>query len=233
MLHEKILVVDDEKELGKLLMDYLTNEGFEVLLAYDGEQGLDYFRQYQPLLVILDIMLPKMDGMELCRLIRSESSIPILMLSSKKSDVDKILSLGLGADDYVTKPFSPRELVARVKAQVRRYTRLSSPNRSHNRIQYDSLEIDVKGYNVYVNGDKVDLAAKEFEVLSYLALHPNQVFTREQIFNHVWGYDEYGDINTVTVHVRRIREKIEENSSKPVYIKTVWGVGYKFEGVIG
>lgn len=231
MLHKKILVVDDERELGKLIKDYLQKEGFEVILAYDGEQGLNYYREYQPLLVILDIMLPKMDGMEICRIIRTESSIPILMLSSKKSDVDKILGLGLGADDYMTKPFSPRELVARVKAQVRRFTQLSSPNNSQNLLKYGYLEIDNKGYNVYVDGKKVDLAAKEFEVLSYLALHPNQVFTREQIFNHVWGYDEYGDINTVTVHIRRIREKIEKTSSKPKYIKTVWGVGYKFEGV--
>lgn len=231
MLREKILVVDDEREIGKLIRDYLIREGFEVILAFDGEEGLNLYREHYPLLVVLDIMLPKIDGMEICRIIRGESNIPILMLSAKKSDIDKILGLGLGADDYMTKPFSPGELVARVKAQIRRYTMLSSDSKVENILKFGALEIDNKGYNVYLEGKKVNLVAKEFEVLSYLALHPNQVFTREQIFNHVWGYNEYGDINTVTVHIRRIREKMERDSSHSQYIKTVWGVGYKFEGV--
>ncbi len=231
MLQKKILVVDDEIEICELIRDYLKREGFDVILAYDGERGLEYYRQHKPLLMILDVMLPKLDGMEVCRIVRAESSIPIIMLSAKKSDVDKILGLGLGADDYISKPFSTRELVARVKANIRRYTMLSANNDSNDHLlKYNNLEIDKKGYNVYVDGEKVDLAAKEFEVLLLLALHPHQVFTREQIFERIWGYNEFGDISTITVHIRKIREKIEQNPSSPNYIKTVWGVGYKFTG---
>lgn len=230
MAKEKILVVDDEKEIAELLRDYLKREGFEVILAFDGEQGLEDFRKYNPTLVVLDIMLPKIDGMEICRVIRNESSIPIIMLSARKEDVDKILALGLGADDYVAKPFSPGELAARVKAQLRRYKLLSSPGQKPQLIKYGDLEIDSRGYNVYISGTKVDLSAKEFSILYYLALHPHQVFTRDQIFNQVWGYGEYGDVTTITVHIRKIREKIETDPSHPHYIKTVWGIGYKFEG---
>jgi DNA-binding response OmpR family regulator len=231
MLGKRILVVDDEKEICELIRDYLVKEGFEVILANDGEQGLQYYRQYEPLLIILDVMLPKIDGMEICRIVRSESLIPIVMLSARKSDVDKILGLGFGADDYISKPFSPRELVARVKAHLRRYKMLSSKiNDNDHMLRYGDLEIDKKGYNVYVGGTKVDLAAKEFEVLLHLAVHPHQVFTRDQIFEKIWGYNEFGDISTITVHIRKIREKIENNPSSPKYIKTVWGVGYKFDG---
>jgi len=231
MLEKKILVVDDEIEICELIRDYLQKEGFDVILAHNGEQGLNYYREYNPLLIILDVMLPKLDGMEICRIVRAESSIPIVMLSAKKSDVDKILGLGLGADDYISKPFSPRELVARVKAHIRRYTMLSSKNNLNDHLlKYDNLEIDKKGYNVYVDGKRIDLATKEFEVLLFLALHPHQVFTREQIFEKIWGYNEFGDISTITVHIRKIREKIEKNPSSPDFIKTVWGVGYKFTG---
>ena len=230
MSQEKILVVDDELEIGQLIRDYLKSEGYEVVLAFDGEEGLKAYKKHKPLLVILDILLPKIDGMEICRTIRNESNVPILMLSAKQSDIDKILSLGLGADDYITKPFSPRELVARVKAQIRRYTLLSTPAEKNNYIKINKLEIDVKGYNVYLTGKKIDLSAKEFEILHFLMLNPNQVITREQIFNQVWGYNDFGDINTVTVHIRKIREKIENNPSQPKYIKTIWGVGYKFVG---
>lgn len=230
MSQEKILVVDDEREIAELIRDYLEQEGFQVILAFDGEQGLVAYRQHKPLLAILDIMLPKVDGLEICRAIRSESAIPILMLSAKKSDVDKILGLGLGADDYLTKPFSPGELVARVKAQIRRYTLLSSPVEKNKLLKYGDLEIDQKGYAVYISGQRIDLPAKEFEILHLLALHPDQVFTRQQIFDRIWGFEEYGDINTVTVHIRRVREKIEADPAHPVYLKTVWGVGYKFTG---
>jgi len=230
MSGEKILIVEDEKEIAELVRDYLQQEGFEVFLAFDGEQGLKCYREHGPELIVLDIMLPKIDGMEVCRIIRNETAIPILMLSAKKSDVDKILGLGLGADDYVTKPFSPGELVARVKAHLRRYTRLSAPVEKQNIMRFGELEIDAKGYNVYMQGKKIDLAAKEFEILHLLACHPRQVFTREQIFDKIWGYHEYGDINTVTVHIRRLREKIEQDPSQPVFVKTVWGVGYKFDG---
>ncbi len=225
---EVILVVEDEKEIAELIRDYLEQEGFKVALAYDGKQGLEVYQKTKPILAILDIMLPQMDGLELCRLIRNESSIPILILSAKKGDIDKILGLGLGADDYVTKPFSPGELVARVKAHIRRYTLLSSPAENKKIIKYGDLEIDSCGYNVYLKGNKVELSAKEFEVLHYLATHPQQVLTREQIFDRVWGFNDFGDINTVTVHIRKIREKIEEEPSEPQYLKTVWGVGYKF-----
>jgi len=227
---EKILIVEDEKEIALLIRDYLVKEGFEVIIASDGEEGLALYRRERPLLVVLDIMLPKLDGMEVCRIIRSNSTIPILMLSAKKSDVDKILGLGLGADDYMTKPFSPGELVARVKAQIRRYTTLSAPENTRQTLKFPNLEIDGAGYNVQLDGKTIELSAKEFEILYCLAQHPGQVFTREQIFDHVWGYDDYGDINTVTVHIRRIREKMEQNPSKPVFLKTVWGVGYKFDG---
>lgn len=230
---DKILVVDDEKEIAELLRDYLKREGFEVILAFDGEQGLEVFRKQSPTLVVLDIMLPKIDGMEICRVIRNESAVPVIMLSARKEDVDKILALGLGADDYVAKPFSPGELAARVKAQLRRFKLLSSPLQKPQVIKYGDLEIDSRGYNVYISGTKIDLSAKEFSILYYLALHPHQVFTREQIFDQVWGYGEYGDVNTVTVHIRKIREKIETDPSHPYFIKTVWGVGYKFEGVQG
>lgn len=188
MQREKILVVDDEREIGELIRDYLEREGFEVILAPDGQDGLAKLRREKPVMAVLDIMLPKLDGMELCRIVRNESTIPILMLSARKSDVDKILGLGLGADDYVTKPFSPAELVARVKAQIRRYTLLSATAETKGIIRYGGLELDSKGYSVFLSGEKIDLSAKEFEILHYLMLHPRQVLTRQQIFDHVWGY---------------------------------------------
>ncbi len=233
MLRQSILVVEDEREIGELIRDYLKKEGYDVLLAFDGEEGLSLYRKENPIMVILDVMLPKIDGMEVCRLIRNESDIPILILSAKKDDIDKILGLGLGADDYVTKPFSPKELMARVKAHIRRYTRLSSPRKEEIGIlKFGNLEIDNKSYNVYHHGKRIELPAKEFELLVFLALNPYQVFSKGQIFENVWGYNEFGDINTVTVHIRKIREKIEDDPSMPIYIKTVWGVGYKFEGEI-
>jgi len=228
--YSKILIIEDEKEIAELIRDYLVREGYEVFISPDGEKGLLDYRGSNPDLVILDIMLPGIEGAEICRIIRNESNIPILMLSAKKSDVDKILSLGLGADDYVTKPFSPGELVARVKAQLRRYTLFSKSPAGKGILKYGRLEINPKAYNVYLAGKRVDLSAKEFEILSFLANHPQQVFTREQIFDHIWGYNQFGDINTVTVHIRKIREKIEPEPARPRYIKTVWGVGYKFDG---
>jgi len=230
MAQERILVVDDEKEIAELIRDYLENEGFEVKLSFDGEQAMESFRGFDPQLVILDIMMPKIDGMEVCRMIRAESAVPILMLSAKKGDIDKILGLGLGADDYITKPFVPGELIARVKANLRRYIHLSGNRDRSTPLKFGSLEINLKSYNVFLNGRGIDLSGKEFEVLRLLATHPGQVFSREQIFNQIWGYEEYGDLNTVTVYVRKIREKIEQEPAKPRFIKTVWGVGYKFDG---
>lgn len=231
MSGERILIVEDEREISDLVRDYLKDEGFEVLIAYDGEQGLKSYNQFKPDLAILDIMLPKIEGTEIARVIRSQSTIPVIMLSAKKKDIDKILSLGLGADDYITKPFSPGELVARVKAQLRRYLLLSSPAKEEADIlRYGALTIHLKNYQVEIDGEVVYLSAKEFEVLRLLAASPNQVFTRDQIFNLVWGFNEYGDVNTVTVHIKKIREKIEADPAQPKLIKTVWGVGYKFQG---
>jgi DNA-binding response OmpR family regulator len=230
MPEEKVLVVEDEQEIRELIRDYLEVEGFEVAMADDGEEGLKQFKSYDPDIIVLDIMLPKIDGMEICKTIRNKSNIPILMLSAKKSDVDKVLGLGLGADDYMTKPFSPKELVARIKAQLRRYKELSRSNVQRNSLEFKDLKIDLDAYNVFLDGEKIQLSAKEFEILKFLALNPERVYSREQIFDQIWGFNEYGDINTVTVHIRKIREKIEQDSSNPEYIETVWGVGYKFVG---
>ncbi|OOC64224.1 DNA-binding response regulator [Paenibacillus ihbetae] len=224
------MIVEDEKEIADLLKDYLVEEHFEVIVAKDGLEAVRLFRETRPQLMILDIMLPHLNGIEVCRTIRSESSIPIIMLSAKKSDVDKILGLGIGADDYVVKPFSPGEVIARVRAQLRRVNQLSSPMPQSDLIRYQDLELDLKAYEVSVRNRPVPCSAKEFEVLRFLALHPNQVLTREQIFQNVWGFDERGDLNTVTVHIKKIREKIERDPANPTLIKTVWGVGYKLDG---
>ena len=227
---EKILVVDDEQEIAELVRDYLRAEGFEVLLAADGVEAMEMYRSGGIQMAILDIMLPKKDGHEVCRLIRAESAIPILMLSARQSDVDKILGLGLGADDYVTKPFSPGELVARVKSHLRRYREMSGGQDSKSRVlRYGDLVIDPDSYVARIEQREVSLSAREFELLHFLAVKPGRVYTRDQIFDNVWGIDDMSDLNTVTVHIRKIREKIEINPSSPKYIKTVWGVGYKFD----
>jgi two-component system, OmpR family, response regulator VicR len=225
----KIMVVDDELELAELIKDYLEEEKYSVIISTDGKEAIELFRLHQPQLVVLDIMLPGLDGMEVCRTLRSESNVPIIMLSAKKAEVDKILGLGLGADDYVVKPFSPSEVVARVKAQLRRFNMFSPSDHKELR-RFGELEIDMKGYTVRINGIPIEFSAKEFEVLRFLALHAGQVLTREQVFENVWGYNDFGDLNTVTVHIKKIREKIESDLSNPQYIKTVWGVGYRFDG---
>lgn len=230
MADTKIMVVDDELELAELIKDYLEEERYSVIISTDGREAVEMFRAYQPELVVLDIMLPGLDGMEVCRTIRSESNVPIIMLSAKKTDVDKILGLGLGADDYVVKPFSPGEVVARVKAQLRRYNMLSSADVPKEILRFGELELDLKGYTVTRNGKQTEFSAKEFELLRLFALHPGQVLTREQIFENVWGFNSIGDLNTVTVHIKKVREKIEKDLSAPQYIKTVWGVGYRFDG---
>ena len=230
MQNIKIMVVDDELEIAELIKDYLEAEQYDVIISTDGKECLKLFREYHPQLIVLDIMLPGLDGMEVCRTIRAESAIPIIMLSAKKTEIDKILGLGLGADDYVVKPFSPGEVVARVKAQLRRYHQLSAIADKGDVRSFHNLEIDLKAYTVRLNGKCVDFTAKEFEVLRFLALHPNQVLTRQQIYENVWGVNEYGDLNTVTIHVKKIREKIEDDVSAPAFIKTVRSVGYKFGG---
>jgi len=226
----KILVVDDEQEIAELIRDYLKATGYDVIIANNGEKGLETFEREKPDMAILDIMMPVMDGLELCRRIRSASNIPILMLTAKKEDADKILGLGLGADDYVTKPFSPRELIARVQSQLRRFNELSGTVKKTDTLQFGDLEIDPSAHIVTVHGEVVSFSVKEFEILHFMAMNMNQALSREKIFENVWGFNEYGDINTVTVHVRKIREKIEKDPSQPEYIETVWGIGYKFKG---
>ncbi|GGF14871.1 DNA-binding response regulator [Halobacillus andaensis] len=230
MTFKRILIVEDEIELAELIKDYLEKEGFEVTHAIDGEEGLQQFQDTDPSLVILDLMLPKMDGMELCRRMRSKAMMPIIMMTAKGSDTDKIVGLGIGADDYITKPFSPSELVARVKAHIRRYRYYSEPPNQQQSLKFGNLIIDPNEYKVTLNGQVIDLSAREFKLLHVLASNRGQVFTKDQLFDKVWSYDHMGDYNTLTVYIRKIREKIEHDPSNPVYIKTVWGVGYKFKG---
>ncbi|MFA9559006.1 response regulator transcription factor [Evansella sp. AB-rgal1] len=232
MRNNTILIIEDEKEIGELVRDYLLVHGYEVVLAQDGEEGLQEFTNRQPALVVLDVMLPKKSGIDVCREIRGVSHVPIIMMSAKKSETDKIIGLGIGADDYIAKPFSPGELVARMKAQLRRFHdfSVSKSVETEDMITEENLKIDAKGYNVTVSGRKVELSAKEFQLLYFMAKNKGQVFSKEQLFDRIWGYDSYGDMNAVTVYIRKIREKIEETPSQPKFIVTVWGVGYKFVG---
>jgi len=226
---EKILIVEDDLQIQTLIRDYVNASGYIAVTASDGEEALQKFESEKPKLALLDIILPKIDGFELCRKIRSESTIPIIMISSKKEDTDKILALGLGADDYIEKPFSPRVLIAKIQSQFRRVNVLSGTPQSETFAIRD-LELDVKARTVRVKGEQVPFSVKEFEILHYLMLNKNQALSREKIFDEIWGYNEFGDINTVTVHMRKIREKIELDPSNPEYIETVWGIGYKFKG---
>ncbi len=226
---EKILIVEDDLQIQTLIRDYVNASGYIAVTASDGEEALQKFESEKPHLALLDIIVPKIDGFELCRKIRNESNIPIIMLSSKKEDTDKVLALGLGADDYIEKPFSPRVLIAKIQSQFRRVNELSGSPASDS-LKIKDLEIDIKARTVTVKGTNIPFSVKEFEILHYLMVNKNQALSREKIFDEIWGYNEYGDINTVTVHVRKIREKIEENPSEPEYIETVWGIGYKFKG---
>lgn len=225
----KILLVDDEINIKRVVKQALVKEGFEVLYAADGEQGWEMFQKENPDLVILDIMLPEKDGFDVLRLIRQDSShTPVMMLSAKSEIIDKSVGFNLGADDYLTKPFSPIELVLRVKALMRRVSKPPSESNAQEIISYQDLTINFKTRSVIVRGEKVDLTAKEFDLLSFLARHPEQVFTREQLFKELWNEEYVADLGSISVFVRRIRTKIEEDPSKPKYLKTVWGVGYKF-----
>ncbi len=226
---EKILIVEDDLHIQTLLKDYISASGYQAIVASDGEEALLMFEKESPHLALLDIMLPKLDGFEVCRKIRNESNIPIIMLSSKKEDTDKILALGLGADDYVEKPFSPRVLIAKIQSHFRRVHELSGQPTS-NILTIKDIELDVNARTVTVRGEAIAFSVKEFEILHYLMINRNQALSRDKIFDEIWGYNEYGDINTVTVHMRKIREKIEIDPSSPEYIETVWGIGYKFKG---
>ena len=226
----RILIVEDEIDIADLEKDYLELSGFDVEIENDGEKGLERALKEEFDLFILDLLLPGVDGFEICRQIREQKNTPILMVSAKKDDIDKIRGLGLGADDYVTKPFSPSELVARVKAHLARYERLISSNMPQNdMVEIRGIKIDKTARRVWVNGEEKQFTTKEFDLLTFLAEHPNHVFTKEELFREIWDMESIGDIATVTVHIKKIREKIEMNTNKPQYIETIWGVGYRFK----
>ena len=226
----RILIVEDEVAIADLEKDYLELSGFEVEIENDGRSGLNRALNEEFDLFILDLMLPEVDGFEICRQIREKKNTPILMVSAKKDDIDKIRGLGLGADDYVTKPFSPSELVARVKAHLARYERLIGSNVPENDIvEIRGIRIDKTARRVWVNGEEKQFTTKEFDLLTFLAEHPNHVFTKEELFREIWDMESIGDLSTVTVHIKKIREKIELNTTKPQYIETIWGVGYRFK----
>ena len=226
----KILIIEDEVAIAELERDYLELSGCEVEIENTGDGGLKRALDEKFDLFILDLMLPGVDGFEICKRIRKVKNTPILMVSAKKEDIDKIRGLGLGADDYITKPFSPSELVARVKAHLARYERLIGSGMPENEIiEIRGLKIDKTARRVYVNGEERTFTTKEFDLLTFLAQNPNHVFTKDELFSKIWDMESVGDIATVTVHIKKIREKIEFNTSKPQYIETIWGVGYRFK----
>ena len=226
----KILIVEDEVSIAELEKDYLELSGFEVDMEHSGDTGLEKALKNDYNLIILDLMLPQVDGFEICREIRNQKNTPVIMVSAKKDDIDKIRGLGLGADDYMTKPFSPSELVARVKAHLSRYERLIGSNVEENDvIEIRGLKIDTTARRVWVNGEERSFTTKEFDLLTFLAGHPNHVYTKEELFREIWDMESVGDIATVTVHIKKIREKIEYDTSHPQYIETIWGVGYRFK----
>ena len=226
----RILIIEDEESIAELEKDYLEMNGYEVEIQPDGTAGLAAALSTDCDLVILDLMLPGIDGFDICKRIREKKDVPILMVSAKKDDIDKIRGLGLGADDYMTKPFSPSELVARVKAHLARYERLvGSGPKPNDIIEIRGLKIDKTARRVWVDGVEKTFTTKEFDLLTFLASNPNHVFSKEELFRNVWNMESYGDIATVTVHIKKIREKIEFDSAKPQYIETIWGVGYRFK----
>ncbi len=226
----RILIIEDETSIAELEKDYLELSGFEVELEENGNVGLSRALSEDFDLLILDLMLPGLDGFEICRRFREVKNTPIIMISAKKEDIDKIRGLGLGADDYMTKPFSPSEMVARVKAHLARYERLIGSGSPENEIiEIRGLKIDKTARRVWVNGEERAFTTKEFDLLTFLAQNPNHVFTKEELFREIWDMDSVGDIATVTVHIKKIREKIEFNTAKPQYIETIWGVGYRFK----
>ena len=224
-MSKRILVVDDDKNISEVIKLYLKKEGYDVSLAYDGQTGLEEFNREVPALIVLDIMMPKLDGWEVLKQVRKTSSVPVIMLSAKGETFDKVLGLELGADDYITKPFDPKEFIARVKAVSRR---ASQTEDEVSLIEYKDLEINISNYTVTYKGDIVEMPPKEIELLYFLAAHPNKVFTREQLLQQVWDFEFFGDSRTVDVHIKRLRKKLYDQNSG-WEIKTVWGVGYKFE----
>lgn len=226
----RILIIEDESAIAELEKDYLELSDFEVVIEPNGANGAARALQEDFDLIILDLMLPGMNGFDICSKIREQKNVPIIMVSAKKDDIDKIRGLGLGADDYMIKPFSPSELVARVKAHLARYERLTTSGVRENKIlEIRGLKIDKTARRVYVNGEEKAFTTKEFDLLTFLAQNPNHVFSKEELFREIWEMESIGDIATVTVHIKKIREKIEVNTSKPQYIETIWGVGYRFK----
>lgn len=226
----KILIVDDDNNIAELISLYLTKECYDTQIVNDGEEALSAFESYNPNMILLDLMLPGIDGYQVCREIRQKSNVPIIMLSAKGEIFDKVLGLELGADDYIMKPFDSKELVARVKAVLRRYQpikTISAPSTETKCVEYPDLTVNLSNYSVIYNGKSVDMPPKELELLYFLAASPNQVFTREQLLDHIWGYEYIGDTRTVDVHVKRLREKIKDHEKWQ--LSTVWGIGYKFE----
>ncbi|MCI8659489.1 MAG: response regulator transcription factor [Lachnospiraceae bacterium] len=226
----RILIIEDETSIAELERDYLELSDFEVELEEDGLKGLERALNEDFDLMILDLMLPGMDGFEICKKFREVKNTPIIIISAKKEDIDKIRGLGLGADDYMTKPFSPSEMVARVKAHLARYERLIGSGSPENElIEIRGLKIDKTARRVWINGEEKNFTTKEFDLLTFLAQNPNHVYTKEELFSKIWDMESIGDIATVTVHIKKIREKIEFNTAKPQYIETIWGVGYRFK----
>ena len=222
----KVLIVDDDTNICELLRLYLEKEGYSTVIANDGEEAVEAFKNNSPDIILLDVMLPKLDGWQVCREIRKTSQVPIIMLTAKGETFDKVFGLELGADDYVTKPFESKEVVARIKAVMRRGVK--TPENTDKVVKYDKLVINLTNYELWVDGKQIDTPPKELELIYHLASNPNRVFTRDQLLDEVWGFDYYGDSRTVDVHVKRLREKLEGVSDK-WSLKTVWGVGYKFE----
>lgn len=227
---DTILIIEDETSIAELEKDYLELSNFEVTIESDGCKGAARALSEDYSLIILDLMLPNMDGFDICKLIREKKNTPIIMVSAKKDDIDKIRGLGLGADDYMTKPFSPSELVARVKAHLARYDRLTGSAVEKNKVlEIRGLKIDTTARRVWINGEEKPFTTKEFDLLTFLASHPNHVYTKEELFREIWDMESIGDIATVTVHIKKIREKVELDTSNPQYIETIWGVGYRFK----
>ena len=226
----KILIVDDEENICELVRLYIEKEGFEAVIAGDGQEALAKFGSEKPDLILLDVMLPIKDGWQVCREIRAHSNVPIIMLTAKGETFDKVLGLELGADDYVVKPFEPKELIARIRAVLRRSTSSEEENQNDDELAFDGLKINQSTYEVYIDDKKVEMPPKEFELLYFLAKNTNKVFTRDQLLDEIWGYEFFGDSRTVDVHIKRIREKLE-GKDRTWSLKTVWGVGYKFEVV--
>ncbi|MED4462351.1 response regulator transcription factor [Metabacillus fastidiosus] len=225
---KKILLIEDEISIAELQKDYLEINDFDVHMEHKGDTGLERAIQGNYDLIILDIMLPGMSGFEICKQIRAVKDIPILLVSAKKEDIDKIRGLGLGADDYITKPFSPSELVARVKAHLARYDRLSGNNIKTNTLFIHGISVDKSSRKVNINGKETPFTTKEFDLLVFLMMHPNQVLSKEQLFERIWGLDSAADVSTVTVHIRKLREKMERDPAEPKILETVWGAGYRF-----